>query len=373
MVGRVRIERLVPVACATLALCAAVAALIPVLRPAGWSLTALPRVAADTGMGAAARARDPGFHTVRTGAYDGQFYWGIAVDPIATGNVHQAFDTASYRYGHPLLGWLGWLLSAGQARAAPAALLAVGLVSLALAAFAASLLGRTLGGRGLAGLFVAVNPGLVYAAAHDLTEPLSAALLLGGFLAYARGRRALAAVCFGLLVLSKEQFLLVPLGIAAWEVLRRRGRPLDSSIFVACVLPAVGWWIYARLQLGDWFTSGGNGLGIPLAGWKRALVDAGIQTYSANATQNVSAEATLVVLVALLSLLAFGVLLALRLRGPADVVYLLLAVVVACLVPAATVLQRDALRNVAVLLTLVPFVIASAPLLPPLSRARQEE
>ena len=352
-------ERLIPVACATLAVSAAVVALIPVLRPAGWSLTALPRVAANTGMGAAARARDPGFRTVTTGDYDGQFYWGIAVDPLATGNVHQSFDTASYRYGHPLLGWLGWLLSAGQARAVPAALLVVGLASLVLAALAASQLDRTLGGRGWAGLFVALNPGLLYGAVHDLAEPLSAALLLGGFLCYARGRRVLAAVCFGALILSKEQFVLVPLGIAAWEVLRRRGRLLDSGVLAACLLPAAGWWIYARLQLGAWFTSGGNALGIPLSGWARALVDAGKQTYSSDGTQSVSAEATLVVLVALLFLLAFVGLVALQLRGPMDVVYLLLAIVAACLVPAATELERDALRNVAVLLTLVPFVIAS--------------
>lgn len=363
MVGESTLERFVPVACATLALCAALAALVPVLRPVGWNLTALPRVAAHTGMGTAAHARDPGFRTVQTGDYDGQFYWGIAVDPIATGNVHQAFDTASYRYGHPLLGWLGWLLSAGQARAVPAALLGVGLASVMLAAFAASLLGRALGGRGLSGLFVAVNPGLIYAAVHDLAEPLSAALLLAGFLAYTRGRRVLAAVCFGLLVLSKEQFALVPLGIAAWEVLRRRSRLLDSSVFVICILPAAGWWIYARLQLGDWFTSGANALGTPLLGWKRAIVDAGIQTYSSDAAQNISAEATLVVVVALLCLLAVAGLLALRLRGPADVVYVLIAVIVACLVPPATVFLRDALRNSAVLLTLVPFVMASVPLL----------
>jgi len=52
--------------------------------------------------------------------------------------------------------------------------------------------------------------------------------------------------------------------------------------------------------------------------------------------------------------------------------YLLLAVVTACLVPKATVLQRDALRNVAVLLTLVPFVIASRPLLPAFERGRRD-
>ncbi len=363
--------RFVPFACGALALSAALLALIPVLRPADWSLTALPRVAAQTGMGAAAQARDPGFHTVTTGAYDGQFYWGIAVDPIATGDVHQAFDTASYRYGHPLLGWLGWLLSADQARAAPAALAVVGLASLVCAAIAASLLGHALGGKGWEGLFAALNPGLVYAAVHDLAEPLSAALLLGGLLAHTRGRRLLATVCFGLLILSKEQFVLVPLGIVAWEAFRRRGRLRDAGLLATCVLPAAAWWIYARVQLGAWFTSGGDALGFPLSGWKRALVDAGIQTYSTDGGQNASAEAVLVVLAVLLALIAFAGLLALRLRRPLDAVYLLLAVVAACLAPKATVLLRDALRNVAVLLTLVPFVIASLPL-PPRWRGRRD-
>lgn len=362
--------RLVPFACGGAALVAALLALIPALRPADWSLTALPRVASNTGMGAAALARDPHFHVVRTNDYDGQFYWGIAVDPIATGDVHQSFDTASYRYGHPLLGWLGWGLSAGQARAVPAALLAVGVLSLVLAAFGASLLDVGLGGAGWSGLFVAANPGLIYGSVHDLAEPLSAALMFGGLLAYARGRRGIAAASFGLLVLSKEQFILVPLAIVAWELVRRRGRWRDAAVFVACLAPAVCWWIYARIQLGAWFTSGGDALGIPFSGWRRALVDAGVATYSSDATKNVSSEATLVVLVALLVLIAVAGLRALRLRGPLDVAFVLLAIVTACLVPKATVLQRDALRNTAVLLTLIPFVIAFPPLLPRWMRRR---
>jgi hypothetical protein len=81
--------------------------MIPTLRGAAWSLSALPRVDSTTMLGADARALDPGFHTVASGAYDGQFYWGVAVDPLATGSAHRAFDKASYRYGHPLYGWLG--------------------------------------------------------------------------------------------------------------------------------------------------------------------------------------------------------------------------------------------------------------------------
>jgi hypothetical protein len=372
MVGVTGTRQLVPLACGLIALAAAAAALVPALRPVGWDLTALPRVAGATGMGAAARARDPHFHTVATGDYDGQFYWGIAVDPIATGDVHQAFDTASYRYGHPLLGWLGWLLSAGQAGAVPAALLAIGLVALAAAALAAARLGQVLGTRGWEGLAVAMNPGLLYAAVHDLAEPLSAALLFGGLLAHARGRRVAAIMCFALLILSKEQFALVPAAVVAWELLHRRGRVRDAAVLMSCILPAVGWWIYARLQLGAWFTSGDTALGLPLAGWKRAVLDAGVNTYSRDGRQNVSAESALVIFAALLCLLAFAGFMSVRLRNPLQATYLLLAIVAACLAPNATVFLRDALRNTAVLVTLVPFVIASLPP-PPTWTARRGE
>jgi hypothetical protein len=357
-------QTLVPAACGILALVAALLALIPALRPVGWDVTALPRVADNTGMGAAAQAKDPGFHTVHIGAYDGQFYWGIAVDPIATGDVHQSFDTASYRYGHPLLGWLGWLLSAGQARAAPAALLGVGLVSLVVGAVAASLLGQAFGRRGWEGMFVAANPGLLYASVHDLAEPLSAALLVGGLLLYVRSRRLPAAVCFGLLVLSKEQFVLVPLALAIWELVRVRVRVRAAFVLVAPILPVAGWWVYARLQLGAWFTSGTTALAFPLSGWKRSLLDAGIGTYSPDGALNISDEATLVILAGLLVLLALGGIFAIRLRGPTDAAYLAIGVVAVCLAPNATTLLRDAIRNTSVLLTLVPFVIASLPLSP---------
>jgi hypothetical protein len=354
-----RATRLIPLVCGTVAVAAALVAMLPALRPAGWSLTILPRVGEGTLMARAARERDPSFRLVPVGAYDGQFYWGIAVDPIATGDVHQAFDKASYRYGHPLLGWLGWVLSAGQARAAPAALLVAGLASLFAGAFAASLLGRARGGEGWEGLFVALNPGLLYSGVHFLTEPLSAALLLGGLLAYVRGRLGLAAACFGLLVLSKEQFALVPLAFAAWELLRGRDRLRETAPFVACLVPAALWWVYARLHFGEWFTSGDTALATPFSGWKRALLDAGVNSYSTDGLRAVAAEANLVVLAALLVLLAVAGVRALRLRGPVEPVYLLLGLVVVCLAPNATTLLRDALRNTSVLLTLVPFVIAA--------------
>jgi hypothetical protein len=303
-------------------------------------------------MGVAARRIDPGFRLVHPGAYDGQFYWGIAVDPVAVGDVHQAFDTASYRYGHPLYGWLGWLFSAGQGRAAAAALVAVSLLAMFAAAAAAAALGAA------RGLFVALNPGLLYAGAHGLGEPLAAALLLGGLLAYFRDRRIAALVCFALLPLAKEEFVLVALALAAWELWRRRGLR-EAALLSATVLPSVAWWIYARIALGAWFTTGGNAIGVPFAGWKRALLNAGIDSYSRDPARNMIGESAIVVFAALLALLAIATLASLRVNTPVQLAFLPLAAIGACLVPEATVLLRDGLRNTALLVTLVPLVVYS--------------
>jgi hypothetical protein len=354
----------VPAACGLVALALSGIAIVPSLEPANWSVTALPRVASNTAMGAAARKIDPGFYTVDQDAYDGQFYWGIAIDPLATGTLHGSFDKASYRYGHPLYGWLGWLGSAGQAPAAAAALLAVGLASLLAAAIVAGALGLARGSSGWEGLFVALNPGLLYSAAHDLGEPLAAALLLGALYGYVRGRRALMLGCLVLLPLAKEVLVLVPFALLLWELLRRRLVVARAAPVLASVLPAAAWWTYSRLHLGAWFTTGDNALGAPFAGWRNALHVAGIRSYDPTWSVAQLGEATIVGLAAILGVLAVTALAGLRLRAPVDPIYLALAAVVACLAPNGTQLLRDAFRNTSLLLVLVPFVIASAPLRP---------
>jgi len=351
------LERLlVPGAYGVLAVALAIVAMIPSLRPAGWSTTVLPRVGANTPMGRAAKAIDPSFRLVDQGSYDGQFYWGVAVDPVARGNVHDSFDTASYRYGHPLFGWLGWLASAGQARAAAPALAVLGLVTIFAAAVAAASLALARGRPAAEALFVALNPGLLYAAVHDLAEPLCVALLLAALYGYVQERRTLMLISLALLPLAKEQLVLVPFALAAWQLVRRIGPRRETVWLVATVVPAAAWWTYARLTLGDWFTSGYNALGPPFVGWARALAEAGTHSYDPDGALNQLGEATIVVLVVLLAVLALGGLRAIRLRSPIDLVYLSLAAIALCLAPIATVLLRDALRNTSILLALVPAV-----------------
>jgi hypothetical protein len=347
------------VGCGVLAVLLTGGAMIPTLDKAGWSLTAVAHVDSTTKLGAAARMLDPGFRTVHPGAYDGQFYWGIAVDPLATGVLHADFDKPSYRYGHPLYGWLGWLLSADHARAVPAALVAVGLASMFAAATIAAMLGRWRGRvAGWQGLSVALNPGLITAAALDLAEPLAAALLLAALAAHQCSRWTTTWILLALLPLAKEPLLLVLVAVVVWELVQRHLR--RAAIFACAAIPALLWWAYSRIRLGAWFTSGDTALGRPLAGWRRALFG-GANTSHESVLRHDAVVATLAVLLALLIL---GAVRARRARSPVDYAYLALAPLAVCLAPNATVELSTALRNTAFLVVLLPFVMASPRLTP---------
>ncbi len=337
-----------------LALLVALGAALPTLHQARWNLTALVHVDARTPLGAVARRIEPGFHTVHPGAYDGQFYWAVAIDPLAAGALHRDVDKPSYRYGHPLFGWLGWAASAGEARAVPAALFAGGLVSIFAAAALAARLGMRRGGTGWQALFVALNPGLANAVANDLAEPLATALMLGAFAARAARRPIAAWVCLALMPLAKEPLALVLAALVAWEL--SAGRPRQATVTASALLPALAWWVYARLQLGAWLTSGGSALGRPFAGWWDAL--AGLGAGRGSVAWHDGAR---VILGLLLVLLLFGAVLAARRRGPVDLAYLALAAVALCLAPNATAEFSTALRNSAFLVVLLPFVLSLSP------------
>jgi MFS family permease len=327
------------------------------LRQSGWSPTALPHVDSQTVLGTASRTFDPKFYAVHPGAYDGQFYWGIAIDPLATNTLHRGFDKPSYRYGHPLYGWLGWLFSFGTARAVPAVLAGLGLASMFAAAAAATALGISRGTRGWEGLLVAVSPGLIFAVRGDLAEPLGVALLLGGFAALGRDRRTLAWICFALLPLAKEPLILATLSVIAWELLQRRWR--SAAIFATALAPALTWWTWARIHLGAWFTSGGSALAPPLAGWQQSLEE-NLDGNSALVTHVHAGRLTAAALLVLVVLVGFVGAKTLRLRGPLDLAALAFTVLAICLAGNATTAFTSALRNTAFLFALAPFVLVAA-------------
>lgn len=331
-------------ACAALALVVGFAGMVPSLRRADWNPTVLPRVDTGSALGRAALALDPAFHTVRRNAYDGQFYWAIAIDPFATGSLHTKLDKPTYRYGHPLYAWLAWILSAGQARRVAAALALLGLTAIAAGAAAAALFARQRGRSGwIDGLFIALNPGLIVAAAADLAEPLAATLLICALGTYLSGRRRIALILFALLPLAKEPLVLVPLAVALWEL--RRGSRRAAVAVALSTVPAAVWWTYSRYTLGGWFTSGGTALAAPFSGWLHSV---------AGETARHLSPPGAIFLMLVLTLLLVGGVRAVRYGHVAAYPYVGLLIVIACLAPNATTAFTTALRNISLALVLLP-------------------
>jgi hypothetical protein len=347
-----------PFACAAAALVAAAVMTGVALNRGQWSPSALAHVNARTGMGRAARAVDPGFRTWQTGAYDGQFYWGIAIDPLAQGTLHRAFDKPSYRYGHPLYGWLGWFISADQAAAVPFALIAIALAAMAVAAGAAALLGIARGLSGWQGLIVALSPGLIASVSQDLGEPLAAALLLSALLALARNRVVIAWGLLALLPLAKEPLLLAILVVVCCEFIAGRSR--RAAFYAVALVPALAWWIYARVTLGAWFTTGTTALGQPVVGWWSTFCGSAGRVHGLLAPGNPGRVVGIVILICLLVFLIITGLSALRRPGVLELSYVALALVAVCLAANATAAFTTALRNTAFLLALAPFVLTSS-------------
>lgn len=351
-------RHVIPLACAVAALASAGAGVVASLHWQGWDTSALVRMHDTLPLAKLAVHDQPTFRLRgESGFYDGAYFYAIARDPLATGEAHHLLGEAPYYWGHPAYGWAAWLASAGgRPGAVPDALLAVGLLSIFVAGAAASLLARAVGWSPWGGLVVALNPGLVFAVYSDTSEALGAALLLLGLAAYVRGRRGWALGLFAALCFVKEPLVLVPLAITAWELWRTRRPPLVAG----AVVPAVLWWLYLRIHLGAFpFGQGSERLTAPLAGWKRGLLDAASQSWNGGVdTAQLGQAAVALIIVVGLAILVAGIY-ALRLRSVVAPAFLAIAVLYACITPNGVQYPKDLIRELALVLTLLPFVLAA--------------
>jgi hypothetical protein len=332
------------------------------------SPSSLVRVTANEPLADAIRRVDPSFSFVAD-HYDGTYYYTIAVDPLARGEQHTLIDAAAYRYGHPGYGWLAALLSLGRPRLVPIALLIAGFVGLVVAAGVASEISAELGWSRWAGLYVAFNPGLIYALIVDTSETVGAALAGLSLLLWMRAKVWWAAIALIGLCFVKEQFVLFPIGLAIWEAVEwRRGKRRTDLTARALALAAgpvllAVWFVYLHGTFHQWPVQqkplGTSLFELPPFGYLHAITLAVSQHFSSGDTAQLGAAAVpLIVLTG--GAMAVGIARAVRLTSPLDPVFILLAILVFSLTWIELLYPKDLFRIVSIQVALLPAAIAGA-------------
>jgi hypothetical protein len=327
--GLRRDPRTIPAACALIALLVGGLAVGMFLAAPGSNLTSLLRMAPNDPIAIVAQELEPELRFVPQGHYDGVYYYAIAIDPVATGEAHELIDLPAHRYGHPGYGWMAWVASAGNPQWVPQALLLLSLAGVALAAYLTSLIAVHLGATPWAGLIAALNPGLVFAVTTDTSEAVTAALLGAALYLWIKDRRTAAASLLVPLCFFKFQMILVPVGLALWEIavyLRgRRDRETVKTIALLAVGPMLflAWMLYVQARLDELPISGGpEFLSFPFVGWLDTMSDLS-RIAQMTFTDVQIASAQLPILVCLVALFTIGVVRSMRLAHPLDGVFLL--------------------------------------------------
>jgi len=297
--------------------------------------------------------------------YDGIFFFAMALDPLATGHAHELIDLPANRYGHPLYGWVAGVWAFFDPRVVPVTLALLGLVSMAVAGFAASRSSTALGWTPWGGLLVALNPGVVFAVANDTSEAFGAALLTVGLWLWLTGRRRAAAIVIVAMCFAKEHLLLVPAGLALWEVaqtVRGEQQPRVTLGRIALLVPGPALWLLWNVHVfnvfGEWSWNQADNLvlPIPFQGWLDSLrMAADMAVGDFPATQ--LGEASIALQITALTAVVLGMARAIRLRHPVDAVYLLVAVLMIYLRWNQTLYPKDLIRGLAFAFVLLPWAL----------------
>jgi hypothetical protein len=235
----------------------------------------------------AASARAVGLSVLTRGyGYDGQFYYLLALNPLA---AHPAlagahFDLPAYRAQRILYPLLTWALSLGGRPAlVPWMLVAINLAAIAAIGALGAKLAQRLSVAPLWGATLAFYPGLLVSLLGDLAEPLAMACALGGLLCALDRRWGWTALLLSLAVLARETTALLAIALLVAGLLARltslrliererwRGAALAG---LTPLVVALGW---QAVLLAHWgklglVAAGSNNLGLPLLGLLEGVV-----------------------------------------------------------------------------------------------------
>jgi hypothetical protein len=220
---------------------------------------------------------------------DGQAFAAVAADPLVEDpSVFRGGpEEAAYRAQRPLAPWSAWLLVLGQPGAVKVGLLVVNLIAGGALVVAATVLVGRRGGAPWLGIAVIATPPVVLSLSLATAEILGLALALWGVVLWTRedgSRRSqwTAVALFAATVLARESFVLIPLAIAASELIRHRrtGGPRRAAMLAVTPLPYLLWVLILRARVGAWPVGSQDGrLSLPFVGIVDAARSWGAEDY----------------------------------------------------------------------------------------------
>jgi hypothetical protein len=152
-------------------------------------------------------------------AYDGQFFYSLAVDPWVTRDVGVRLDEPNYRQQRILYPLIVRVLSFGQDAWVPLVLIAVNVTGLAVLGMLGARFAVELSAPAWWGVALPLWAGFTFSLARDLSEIVQACFLVGTLLALQQRRWRLAAVPMALAVLARETAVVLAAAMVVSSVL----------------------------------------------------------------------------------------------------------------------------------------------------------
>jgi hypothetical protein len=137
-------------------------------------------------------------------AYDGEFFYRLAVDPLVLRDIGIALDTPSYRQQRIVYPLLAAGVSLGQQAWVPWGLVVVNVLGLGVLGALAGRYALDLGRPAWWGVALPLYVGFTFTLARDLSEIVQACAIVATVLALHRQQRTWAAIWMALAVLTRE-------------------------------------------------------------------------------------------------------------------------------------------------------------------------
>ncbi len=201
---------------------------------------------------------------VEGAGHDGQFSYLIARDPLGDGAAPEAFDHGAYRYRRILYPLFGSGFGLLGPEATLWGLVAWAVIGMGLATSGVVALATHLGGRSWAAAGVLANPGVWLSVQLLTPDVLALGLSVTGVTLWVRGQRSWAMVLLAAAALTKDQYLLVALAVAAYSW-TQRARQHGVLLAVSAGLPLLVWSAWLTVSMGEGLTPRGN-LSLPFVG-----------------------------------------------------------------------------------------------------------